>query len=169
MGDGRFRMAQESTIGTAGILRETRPQCGAICWRIEAGAVHVLLITSRDTGRWVIPKGGRIAGLDDAGSAAQEAWEEAGIRGEIDHRPLGRFSYSKLAGPAVDIDCDVSVFALRVSEMRDDFPERGQRKRKWFPVDKAARKVAEPGLRDILARVIPTAPLDADSLPLRAH
>ncbi|MCE6952144.1 NUDIX hydrolase [Cereibacter sphaeroides] len=169
MDDGQFGMAQDTSTGTAAAPAATRAQCGAVCWRAEGGKVLVLLITSRDTGRWVIPKGGRIEGLDDAESAAQEAWEEAGIRGEVDHRPLGRFSYRKLLKTSADVLCDVAVFPLRVSEMLDAFPERGQRKRKWFSPDKAARKVAEPELREILLHFAPERAGTPDSLPLRSH
>ncbi|ABN76163.1 NUDIX domain-containing protein [Cereibacter sphaeroides] len=163
MGEGRHIGLTSNGSG------EVRPQCGAICWRLEGGELQVLLITSRDTGRWVIPKGGRIEGLDDADSAAQEAWEEAGIQGEIAPQPLGRFTYQKIARNAASIACEVVVFPLAVEDMSDVFPERGQRKRKWFTPDKAARKVAEPGLREILVRFDPAPEPDPepdDGLPL---
>ncbi|WP_145104188.1 NUDIX hydrolase [Cereibacter sediminicola] len=163
MGDGRFRMV----TGNAEEAGEVRIQCGAVCWRRNGGEVQVLLITSRDTGRWVIPKGGRIAGLDDPASAAQEAWEEAGIRGAVGARALGRFTYRKLAKNAGSIACEVMVFPLEVDEMLDAFPERGQRKRKWFSPDKAALKVAEPELREILGRFDPVADAPSDELPLQ--
>ncbi|MGP3695934.1 NUDIX hydrolase [Rhodobacter sp. NSM] len=165
MGDGRFRLI----TGGAGGAETFRPQCGAICWRREAGQVQILLITSRDTGRWVIPKGGRIAGLDDAGSAAQEAWEEAGVRGAVGSRPLGRFTYRKLNRNSGSIACQVAVFALEVEELADTFPEREQRKRKWFAPEQAARQVAEPELQGILAGFDPDEDGALDQLPLGAR
>ncbi|MEN9850080.1 MAG: hypothetical protein RL128_243, partial [Pseudomonadota bacterium] len=68
---------------TADRTMVARTQYGALCWRMHRGKVEVLLITSRDTGRWVIPKGWPIDGLAPAQTAAREAWEEAGVEGDI--------------------------------------------------------------------------------------
>ena len=105
-------------------------QYGAICWRMHRGKVEVLLITSRDTGRWVIPKGWPIGGLTPAGSAAREAWEEAGVEGEVAETSLGLFNYDKLLTPKKALACQVEVFALRVARLKDKFPERGERRRR---------------------------------------
>lgn len=126
-------------------------QYGALCWRLHRGKVEVLLITSRDTGRWVIPKGWPMAARSPAEAAQQEAWEEAGVRGEIAQTALGQFNYVKLLTPKRSCECAVEVFALRVSELVDKFPERKERRRKWFAAEKAARKVNEPQLRQVLA------------------
>ena len=128
-------------------------QYGAICWRMHRGKVEVLLITSRDTGRWVIPKGWPIDGLTPAGSAAREAWEEAGVEGVVAEAGLGLFSYDKLMTPKKPLPCQVEVFALRVAKLKEKFPERGERRRKWFAAEKAARKVNEPELRHLLANL----------------
>ena len=128
-------------------------QVGAICWRMNRGRVQVLLITSRDTGRWVIPKGWPIANLAQSAAAAQEAWEEAGVEGQIDDTVLGRFVYPKILPAQTQIICAVDVYALRVAKLRATFPERRQRRRKWFDADKAARKVAEPELRQLLQQL----------------
>lgn len=125
-------------------------QSGALCWRMHRGRVEVLLITSRDTGRWVIPKGWEVAGLTPAQSAAREAWEEAGVKGEIDDTGLGLFRYDKVLPVPPVLSCQVQVFALRVRTLSDRFPERKQRRRKWFDAQKAARKVNEPELRGLL-------------------
>ncbi len=129
---------------------ECRRQCGALCWRMHRGKVEVLLITSRDTGRWIIPKGWPIDGLSPEGAAAREAWEEAGVQGEIGTDELGAYGYAKVLGPKTAVDCSVQVFGLRVAKLKDKFPERKERRRKWFGVEKAARKVAEPELRALL-------------------
>jgi len=70
---------------------ECRTQYGAVCWRLHRGRVEVLLVTSRDTGRWIIPKGWPIDGLSPAGTAQREAWEEAGVEGEVIEDGLGVF------------------------------------------------------------------------------
>lgn len=126
-------------------------QSGVLCWRMHRGRVEVLLITSRDTGRWVIPKGWDMPGLTPAQSAAREAWEEAGVKGEINEEGLGLFRYDKVLPVPPVLTCHVQVFALRVHTLSDRFPERKQRRRKWFDTEKAARKVNEPELRRLLA------------------
>ncbi len=122
-------------------------QVAALCWRLREGAVEVLLITSRDTGRWIIPKGWPIIGLTAAGSAAREAWEEAGVQGQLLDQPLGQYLYDKIARPAAAQPCAVAVFPLRVETLHNRFPERKQRRRKWFPATEAALLVAETELR----------------------
>lgn len=132
---------------------DCRGQIGALCWRMHRGKVEVLLITSRDTGRWVIPKGWPMQGLSPAEAAAIEAWEEAGVRGEINPDSIGGFAYDKVISPTQAIPCTVAVFALRVAALHTDFPERKQRRRKWFSAGKAAGKVAEAELRQLLKAI----------------
>lgn len=129
---------------------ESRTQYGAVCWRMHRGKVEVLLITSRDTGRWIIPKGWPISGMTPADTAAREAWEEAGVEGEVLAEELGAFGYDKALGPRHSVPCSVQVFGLRVAGLKDKFPEKRERRRKWFGLEKAARKVAEPELRQLL-------------------
>lgn len=134
-------------------VQETAPiraQHGALCWRMRRDQVQVLLVTSRDTGRWVIPKGWPHANLDPMGSAEREAWEEAGVEGVVDPRCLGFFSYDKCMVASDSVPCVVSVHALRVRRLVRRFPERKERRRKWFALDKAAKRVAEPELRRLL-------------------
>lgn len=140
-------------------------QIGAICWRMHRGKIEVLLITSRDTGRWVIPKGWPIDGLSHAAAAAREAWEEAGVEGNMFDDTLGHFHYAKVMTPINSIPCKVVVFGLRVAKLKDRFPERKQRQRKWFGIEKAARKVDEPGLRELL-RDLPANPAFHDPAAL---
>ena len=141
-------LAPPSVTGT-----DCRTQYGAVCWRMHRGKVEVLLITSRDTGRWVIPKGWPMGKRSPAQAAAQEAWEEAGVQGEIAETRLGGFDYQKFINPKRTLTCHVDVFALRVTKLVDKFPERKQRRRKWFAAEKAARKVIEPELRQLLAHL----------------
>jgi 8-oxo-dGTP pyrophosphatase MutT (NUDIX family) len=128
----------------------TRMQNGALCWRMFRDQVQVLLVTSRDTGRWIIPKGWPMPDLPDAEAAAREAWEEAGVEGVVSDRAVGRFPYDKVMGPAQAIPCIVSVFPLQVTRLRGRYPESKQRRRKWFTPEKAAKKVLEPELREII-------------------
>lgn len=129
---------------------QSHSQCGALCWRMHRGRAEVLLITSRDTGRWVIPKGWPMEGLCAAEAARQEAWEEAGVEGRIALEPIGLFSYDKQRLPKDPLPCVVSVFALRVTGLAEKYPERRERRRKWFSATKAANKVIEPELRSLL-------------------
>lgn len=134
-------------------------QFAALCWRQGRKGAQVLLVTSRETGRWVIPKGWPIKGLGGPATAAREAWEEAGAKGVVETDALGLFSYDKVMDrdrkhPPV-LPCRVAVFALRVAELADIFPERDQRKRKWFALVAAAQKVDEPELRDLIERFAP--------------
>ncbi len=128
-------------------------QVGALCWRMHRGRVEILLITSRDTGRWVIPKGWTMEDRTDPEAAAREAWEEAGVTGDLAETSLGSYGYDKAIKPGLLLPCTVAVYPVRVGALADKFPERKERRRKWFAAAKAARKVAEPELRDILVRL----------------
>jgi 8-oxo-dGTP pyrophosphatase MutT (NUDIX family) len=128
-------------------------QVAALCWRRQDAIVQVLLITSRETGRWVIPKGWPITGLTLAEAAAQEAWEEAGVQGRVQPQPLGAYLYDKITGPARSKRCNVDVFALQVEALKDHFPEAAQRRRTWFAASEAAGLVAEPDLSALLSRI----------------
>jgi 8-oxo-dGTP pyrophosphatase MutT (NUDIX family) len=127
-----------------------RTQYGAICWRSAENGIDVLLISSRETGRWVIPKGWPIKGISAAASAAREAWEEAGVEGKLCDTCLGVFSYDKVMPEDQAIPCAVSIFGLRVEKLSRRYPEQHQRRRKWFAARDAAGLVAEPGLSALL-------------------
>ena len=108
--------------------------------------LEVMLITSRDTGRWVVPKGWpaeREAAWD---CAAREAREEAGLVGEIQKRPIGSYHYKKLFDNGLPVWCTVEVFALAVAERLESWPEQGERTGRWFTLEDAANAVDEPDL-----------------------
>ena len=136
---------------------EMRSQFAAVCYRIVGNNPVVLLITSRRSGRWIIPKGWPISGLTPAESAMQEAWEEAGVKGKTQDRCLGLFSYNKFLEPEQTLPCGAMVYPVQVKSMSPDFPEKGQRLRKWFAPKKAARRVMEPELARILRDFDPRA------------
>jgi 8-oxo-dGTP pyrophosphatase MutT (NUDIX family) len=146
-------MSRHAISGLGKDDSEPGTQCGALCWRKHRGHVQVLLITSRETGRWVLPKGWPQSDMTAAGSAAAEAWEEAGVEGSVCEAPLGLYSYDKVLKPGLLQPCIVTVFAMRVARLRAKFPEQHERRRKWFDAARAARKVAEPELRVMLACV----------------
>ncbi|MCR0985718.1 NUDIX hydrolase [Roseomonas populi] len=121
--------------------------------RRQEGEVRVLLLTSRGTGRWVLPKGWAEEGLTGAEVAAKEAFEEAGLVGEVQPDPLGVYSYVKAMPQEQVMPCRVEVFALWVGQQLGDWPEREQRVRRWFSLSEAAGKVHEDDLRLLLERL----------------
>jgi 8-oxo-dGTP pyrophosphatase MutT (NUDIX family) len=126
-------------------------QVAALPWRRNAeGRVEVLMATSRDTGRWVLPKGWPHKKLSLADSAAQEAWEETGFTGIIGERALGSFSYLKGLDSGFQRRVRVHVFPLRVEMQEETWPEQGQRSLRWFEPEEAARLVHEPELSALL-------------------
>ena len=125
-------------------------QYAVLPYRIEAQQVDILLITSRGTRRWVIPKGWPIKGLKPQDAAALEAAEEAGVIGEVEDRPLGSYGYIKQLKADQETAVQVIVFPFRVDGHTPDFKERGQRAWEWFSYRKAATLVAEPSLRRLI-------------------
>ncbi|WP_347138082.1 NUDIX hydrolase [Paracoccus sp. SSK6] len=128
-------------------------QVGALCRCPATG--DVLLITSRGTGRWVIPKGWPMKGKTLPGAAATEAWEEAGVQGRVHDTEIGRYRYDKEQDSGYAIPVEVRVFLMDADRLRPDFPEARQRRHRWFSPQEAARLVAEPGLREILLALPP--------------
>lgn len=136
--------------------REPRVQFAALPWRRNAsGAVEVLLITSRETRRWVIPKGWPIMSRSSAKSAAQEAFEEAGVVGKIAKAPIGVFAYDKRLKNGRLQHVRVAVFPLHVEREQDVYPEKGQREKLWTSPSEAATLVTEPELMVLLATFRP--------------
>jgi predicted phosphate transport protein (TIGR00153 family) len=126
-------------------------QIGALPYRIAAdGVAEVMLITSRDTGRWVVPKGNPIPGLAPHDAAAAEAWEEAGIRGFPCAAMLGEFGYLKRRRRG-DEPMTVALYPLAVVEQAADWPEKAQRTTRWFGLSEAAALVAEAELSHLIA------------------
>ena len=131
--------------------KSERRQVAALPWRRGALGIEIMLVTSRETRRWVTPKGGRMPGKTDAEAAAQEALEEAGIEGEVTEAPLGTFRYLKILKRRAPRWCVVTVYALEVQAEHDDWQERGERERVWVSRDEAARRVDEPDLKALIA------------------
>lgn len=124
-------------------------QVAAIPFRRTGTGVEVLLVTSRETHRWVVPKGWPWADRGPHEAAAAEAWEEAGVRGKVQKKPVGCFHYGKRRKGDV-LAVEVTVFLLDVKEEAAHWPEEGQRQRAWFDPASAAEAVAEEELKDLL-------------------
>ena len=121
-------------------------QLAAIPWRLnESGEVEVLLVTSRETGRWVIPKGWPMKDKKPYQAAATEALEEAGVVGKIAKKPVGSFEYWKRREDHFDL-CTVKVYLLQFKQQVEKWRERGQRQSLWASPLHAAELVNEPGL-----------------------
>ncbi len=131
--------------------RPPRQQYAALCYRVKkkTGGLEVLLLTSRDTGRWVIPKGWPMDGRSAYEVAAREAFEEAGVRGIVENEILGTYSYPKVLRNGLSVTCKVQVYALEVANIAKNFKEKGERKTEWISCDEAATRVHEPELREI--------------------
>lgn len=124
---------------------EASQQYAALPWR-KAQGFEILLITSRETRRWVIPKGWPIPGKSASESAAQEAYEEAGIRGEMSAQAIGHYGYRKRLQGGTKKRFRVDVFAMEVTEVLDLWPEAHERARQWLSPAEAAIRVDEPEL-----------------------
>lgn len=125
-------------------------QVAALPWRRRGAAIEILLITSRETKRWVLPKGWPMEKREPHTAAAQEALEEAGIVGEAEAAPCGLYRYRKRIKTGAYVTCEVEVFPLRVREERRRWREKSQRIRKWFPIREAADLVHEPELKVLM-------------------
>lgn len=126
-------------------------QYAALPWRrAPDGSTKVLVITSRETRRWVIPKGWPMKDRAPAEAAAQEAYEEAGVIGEPDPTPIGAYGYGKRLRAGAVQEVTVTVYALEVFVEQLAFPEQGQREKLWTTPDEAAERVDEPELKALI-------------------
>jgi 8-oxo-dGTP pyrophosphatase MutT (NUDIX family) len=129
-------------------------QFGALPWRRNReGVVRVLLVTSRERGRWLFPKGWIIEGRSAAESAAQEAFEEAGVFGDVSAASVGSYSYDKILRDQSTIACQVAMFGLKVRGTLLQWRERDQRRRRWCGLTEAIDLVSDAGLEQLLRRI----------------
>lgn len=136
--------------------RDVRTQFGALCYRVRQDKVQVLLVTSRNTKRWILPKGWPIGGETPPDAAAQEAWEEAGVEGRVMGNCLGIYSYHKIYDKD-RLPCVVAIFPIKVKRLKDSYPEAEQRSRKWFSLKKASNLLTEPELQQMVRDFDPKA------------
>ena len=134
-----------------------RNQYGALCFRYADGgrAIEILLITSRESGRWIVPKGWPMKGKAPHEAAAIEAWEEAGDRGKVKKTPGSRYTYLKELNGGKVVPCVVDMFQVEVREINADFKEQGQRRLDWVSPDEGARRVREIELKSLLVNFKP--------------
>lgn len=123
------------------------PQFGALPYKVIDGQLVVLLITSRGRGKWIFPKGGQMTGKTPWDSAAHEAYEEAGVEGEIEQTPIGSYMLPVTAERPAPVE--VKIFPMRVTNQRDDWKEQGQRYRHWAVLGEAKRLITHDGLADV--------------------
>ena len=128
---------------------EPRRQYAALPWR-SAPALEIMLVSSRETRRWVVPKGWPMKGRKPSEAAAVEAMEEAGLVGDIGGEAIGSYHYIKRKKNGAAVLCRVDLFPLRVTRQRKSWPERDQRTTKWFSPEEAAELVAEPELQELI-------------------
>jgi 8-oxo-dGTP pyrophosphatase MutT (NUDIX family) len=118
-------------------------QFAALPYRLREDDIEILLITTRKKGHWSVPKGWLIKDGTPQGTAAVEAFEEAGVRGAVAEKHIGRFRKRRLRKR----QCDVRIFPMKVRRQQSIWPEMEQRSRIWVSQRKAARLVKKPGLR----------------------
>jgi len=165
---GRTLLQQLAAMPDKLFSDQFRTQYGALCYRRspESAEIEVLLITSRETKRWIIPKGWPITKKKPHQVAEIEAWEEAGMRGRARKTPIGRYTYLKWLDNGDVAPCAVEVFQIEVTEEAHDFKERGQRDIAWLPPSEAARRVREVELKSLLVDFRPKGGLTTSSSKL---
>jgi 8-oxo-dGTP pyrophosphatase MutT (NUDIX family) len=154
----RSKAAKEATKprGTKKPVNKTdraiRVQYGVLPYRFtETNSLEVLLVTTRQTRSWIIPKGWPIKGLKPPESAAREAYEEAGIRGTVGAKSIGAFSYQKgIDANGGTVPCEVRVFPMLVKRQLDTWPEANEREERWFEPAKALSTIKDKGLRELI-------------------
>ncbi len=167
MADQKPHLAHLAVHAKAILGGHSAAQVGALCFRgTEIGQIEVLLITTRETRRWTIPKGWPIKGLKPHEVAEREAWEEAGIKGKAKKKPYGYYTYLKRLADSRTIPAVVEVHALEVKEACNNFPESGQRLLIWLPPVEAALQVPEPELKGLLAAFGETSLIDNKVVPI---
>jgi 8-oxo-dGTP pyrophosphatase MutT (NUDIX family) len=131
-----------------------RLQYAALPYRVSAGSrTEIMLITSRETRRWIIPKGWPQKDRAPHRCAAREAFEEAGVVGAVGRRSIGSFSHTKRMKDGGVVACKVLVFPLKVNRQDKEWPEKQERQVKWLTAKQAARTVKHPKLSEIISRL----------------
>ena len=137
--------------------RPERMQCAALCYRFKKKSLQpeMLVITSRDTGRWIIPKGWPMKRKEPHEAAEIEALQEAGVKGKVRKKPVGSYTYLKLLDNGDVTPCVVDVFQIEVTDVAEKFKEKGERILAWVSPDEAARRVREIELKSLLVEFVP--------------
>jgi len=141
--------SEKTPAKKSGDLPETHVQYAALPWRIRE-SLEIMLVTSRDTRRWVIPKGWPMKGRKPFAAAATEALEEAGVVGKVEKKKLGSYHYRKRLKNGAALLCRVDVFPLQVARQRKTWREKKQRVSQWRPYAEAADQVVEEELSEMI-------------------
>jgi 8-oxo-dGTP pyrophosphatase MutT (NUDIX family) len=141
---------------------EVRTQFAALCYRIKKGKLQILIITSRRSKRWILPKGWPMEGKTPAESALREAWEEAGVTGKAEETCIGVYTYEKTMGED-DLACLALLYPVHVKSLAKKYPESHERRRRWVSRKEAARLVAEPDLARLIRSFEPRAKARGDA------
>jgi len=144
---------ETKTLTKTSKARRRGRQCAALPFRNRSGTTMILLVTSRDTGRWVLPKGWVEPRVTASDQAAREAFEEAGIVGTISADSIGSYAYPKRLPRGASKRCKVAVYPLEVDRLERDWPEKGERVRRWFSLRTAASLVEEVELAEVMLRL----------------
>ncbi|AKC10120.1 DNA mismatch repair protein MutT [Agrobacterium tumefaciens] len=129
-----------------------RQQYAALCFRYTGSGeeIEILVVTSRTSARWIIPRGWPMKRKKPHEAAAIEAWEEAGVRGRVRKDAVGRYTYLKMLDNGDVVPCVVDVFQIEITGEETSFKERGERLLEWVRPDEAARRVREIELKSLL-------------------
>ena len=144
----------ERIVKPAARVQRTRLQYGAIPYRRAKDGIEIMLITSRSTRRWIVPKGWPLARKPSRDVARLEALEEAGLEGTMGKRRFGSFHYHKRLKDGSIVLCRVDVFAFEVGRQLDDWLERRERKRRWFDAKRAIKLVRERELKALIGALV---------------
>lgn len=124
-------------------------QSSVLPFRIGKNGFEILMITSIKRGRWIIPKGIIEPDMTPAASAAKEAYEEAGVEGDVTEISIGKYHYEKWGGL-----CRCDVYPLRVTIIHEVWQERHERKREWVSGSEALKRIRHKKLRAIVRKFI---------------
>lgn len=134
-------------------MQKARHQIAALPLRWKGKTIQALMVTSRDTGRWVVPKGWTMKDVKPWAAAAIEALEEAGAKGHISREMAGTYHYDKVLDDGSTVLCRVRVYPMVVDKLKSDWKERAERTRSWFELEEAADLVDEPELAELLRSI----------------
>lgn len=133
--------------------RPARLQIAALCHRLRDGKAEVLLVTSKSTRRWILPKGWPILSHRAHRTAAIEAFEEAGVVGRVHKNPFASFSSYKGGEAGLKIRTEILVFLVDVDSVAEDFPDSAERDSRWVSIEEAIKITNDSGLADVFRKL----------------
>ncbi|MCK7612064.1 NUDIX hydrolase [Roseibium sediminicola] len=128
-------------------------QIAALCHRMRDGRAEVLLVTSKSTRRWILPKGWPILSHRAHRTAAIEAFEEAGVVGRVHKNPFASFSSYKGGEAGLKIRTEILVFLVDVDSVAEEFPDSAERDSRWVSIEEAIKITNDSGLADVFRKL----------------